>query len=565
MPAPALICVCLAAVVAGGAAAHAEVDVPVRGQPDAHEISADTSSTATDPSASDDEGSDPVIDSEADDPVIDGDEVLDDGPTTCAFARVRGVRVRDVGEICATIGARPAPAALDEWIRAVAERVESDYRALGYRYASVVGHVDDGVPTLDVDEGRIHHVAFVGASFYERLVFLDEMRLPRSVFRRDLVEARVEALADKYTVGEVDWQVRESTRRYADPWGHPRPQRVLYVYVGGGGSGGRTGFGIDVAVESVRGLVARVGWDTREIFGADDYFDVFVSVALPYRQLAVEESPKFRWVYGDIGLEYRAPTLGLSPIAPTTRASASVTRLGRSALGIDRIYVLRVDALEAVRIEADDGIAVELGAGVEHFDTYGLQLADGATAPLDPRQTRPTVGVRLVAQSTELRALRRDLTNRLDWNVRTSFPAGGYLLDASFVGRGVHVHGRVTFVHRARLAWVQGRVRFYDERRLGSEAQRVFFDNRFWVREAAQYEFGVRFNVSRTVDVGLFHDASVFGDRTSGSPEVALANAFGPSVHVILRDQFGLDVYYGFGFAPGGESHNASFSFAYLF
>lgn len=500
------------------------------------------------------------------DGVVEDDAILDDGPTTCVAAQVRGVRARNVGDLCPLLGSRPGgQSAMNRWIRSIAARVEDDYRALGYRYVSVVGHIEDGVPTLDVDEGRIHHVAFVGASFYERLVFLDEMRLPRSVFRRDLVEARIEALQDKYNLRAIDWEVRESTRRYADPWGHPRPQRVLYVYIGGDGTGARTGFRFDVALESVRGMVATVGWDRRPVFGDDDYLGTSVSVALPYRQFAVEESPKFRWVYGDIELEYRAPTLGLSPIAPTTRGTASVTRLSRNAIGIDRVYVLRVDALELVRIEAERGIAIELGAGVEHFDTYGLQLLEDATPPLDPRQTRPTVGVRLLAESTRMRALRTDLTNRLDWTVRTSFPAGGYLLDAGFLARGVHVHGPVTFVHRARVALVQGRVRFYDERRLGSVAQRVFFDNRFWVREAAQYELGLRFNLSRTVDVGLFHDFSVFGDRTGGTPEVALANAFGPSVHVIIRDQFGLDVYYGFGFAPGGESHNANLSFAYLF
>ena len=46
---------------------------------------------------------------------------------------------------------------------------------------------------------------------------------------------------------------------------------------------------------------------------------------------------------------------------------------------------------------------------------------------------------------------------------------------------------------------------------------------------------------------------------------VAMADAFGPSLHLLILDLFALDIFYAFGFAPVGFDHNISFSLQTVF
>jgi hypothetical protein len=127
----------------------------------------------------------------------------------------------------------------------------------------------------------------------------------------------------------------------------------------------------------------------------------------------------------------------------------------------------------------------------------------------------------------------------------------------------VHRH---RFILRAHGHIMAGDVRFWDEAALAGDYQRVYFSNRYWVRQALQVETAYRINSWwESVDFGVFHDFSLFADRTRPGYPVAWANAFGPSVHILLFDMFALDLYAGFGFAPVGFGNTVSFSLQTVF
>ena len=106
---------------------------------------------------------------------------------------------------------------------------------------------------------------------------------------------------------------------------------------------------------------------------------------------------------------------------------------------------------------------------------------------------------------------------------------------------------------RLRGFHLKGDVQFWDERYLTGSYLRTHFREPFWVREGVQTAMGSQWGIQGDqFQLGIFHDLSVFRDRSKGGNDWALANAFGPSVHYLFFGMFSLDVFYGFGFSSLG-------------
>ena len=96
----------------------------------------------------------------------------------------------------------------------------------------------------------------------------------------------------------------------------------------------------------------------------------------------------------------------------------------------------------------------------------------------------------------------------------------------------------------------------WDELRVGGEYHRVFLGPDLWVCHVAQLEIAHRFPIVRNAFwFGVFHDGSVFGDRKQLGAPVKWANAFGPSLHVLVLGTIAIDLFYAFGFSPSGFDH----------
>jgi len=136
----------------------------------------------------------------------------------------------------------------------------------------------------------------------------------------------------------------------------------------------------------------------------------------------------------------------------------------------------------------------------------------------------------------------------------------------TLTGQAVMSVGRHRFIVRGRSALLAGDVRFWDEMQLAGDYQRVFFGNRYWVQQAAQLETAYRVQMWRDgFAVGLFHDTSLFMDRSQAIHRPTVVDAFGPSVHFLLLDTFALDIYAGFGFAPVGFDQTVTFALQTIF
>jgi hypothetical protein len=205
--------------------------------------------------------------------------------------------------------------------------------------------------------------------------------------------------------------------------------------------------------------------------------------------------------------------------------------------------VVRIFQVQRVSASATDSLA--LG------DLKSVRALIRLVANLDPRalvmqrDQRPWVHLQLDAASSNIQK---------------------WLLVTTLSGQTVMSVGRHRFIVRGRGVVLAGDVRFWDEMQLASDYQRVFFGNRYWVRQAAQLETAYRMHLWRDwFAVGVFHDASLFMDRNQPLQGITVVDAFGPSMHFLLLDTFALDLYAGFGYSPVGFDQTVTFALQTIF
>ncbi len=451
------------------------------------------------------------------------------------------------------------------WVDGAARRIVAAYRERGYRYARAWGRVapDTGVVRIEVDEGRMHRVVFVGAGSVNALIFRVAFDLPKQVFHRATLKEALDRLRTKHDLQNVYYRVTEGGETATPHLGVLVPERVLRIVVVS-----RESFGWDVNVgsNSTWGLLPSVGVRLRDLLLEDDRFRADLAVAVPYRRYLFDAEPAFLWVHGQLGLSYRLPAFVGGHVAPFLAAGTAVSRYERTDIDMERFLTVRTPVTLGVALLFAP-VTVEVGFGLEHAAHFAIErTAETEGGPGTPELLRYGAQLR-VAVELDPDALRRDLRDEVELQLTFASTASGEWMLAIRPRAQVVFHvSRHDLLLAARGVYLTGEVRFWDELPLAGEFQRAFFGNRYWVRAAAQLTAAFRLAVwKETVKIGLFHDLSAYADRTRSGAPWAVADAFGPSFHAMLWDVLALDIYYAFGFAEVGFSHNLSFSLATVF
>lgn len=449
------------------------------------------------------------------------------------------------------------------WADAATERIVVAYRARDYNFARAWYRLQsDGTVRIHVDEGEMQ-VVFTGAGSVSAFFYRIGLYLPYNVFHRPTVDRALDELKHKHDLLNVYYRVKEPGNISITPLGDAVPVRVLQTYVVGRDA---VGWGLDVSLSSTWGVLPGVSYE-RRLFWENDRFRGKVELAFPFRRYLFDEDPQFQWVHGAIQLSYRFPPL-IGHLAPRFDAELYASHLDRADLQVERFYFLRNTNLVNI-VFLRQPVELSVGGGVDVIRIFGLEMLPGATLP-PPSPDQLSVrglarfGARVDAGSD---ALRRDHRSWAALRVDVgSSDVQSWLINPSLDAQLAVRLGRHLLVARGQGLARFGDIRFWDEVPLAGSYQRVFFDNRYWVREALQLETAYRVNLWwDNFELGLFHDLSLFGDRTLPEHPAALTNAFGPSLHLLLFDLFAFDIYYGFGFSPVGLSHNLSFNLATVF
>lgn len=503
-----------------------------------------------------------------------GDSNPDGGAVVGDVAPVRSnVHVQVSGSILpsdvvhAAMGPAPAEDAnLAEWAAEACRRIVTAYQAADYDYARAWFSLEETkLIWIYVDPGHMR-VSFVGVGGVGATLFRLSLNLPSNVFHKPTVEHALQELKLKFGLVNISYRVRDLGESQITPFGSMVPDRILQIYVV---SREFLGWSLDVSVSATWGVVPAVSYQHAGLLLDDDRLFARVEFAFPYRQYLAEEEPRLRWVHGGFDAAYRLPRRVQGLLALRLETSLYLSLYDRPDLAIATYDFLRSTTVPAL-VFIRPILELSLGAGADVVRIFRVQrVSDGATvtpALGDLKSARSLV--RLVA-NLDPRALVMQRDQRPWVHLQLDLASSNlqkWLVVSTLSGQAVMSTGRHRFIVRGRDVVVAGDVRFWDEMQLASDYQRVFFGNRYWVRQAAQLETAYRLQLWRDwFAVGAFHDASLFMDRSQAKPAVAMVDAFGPSVHFLLFDTFALDFYAGFGYSPVGFDQTVTFALQTIF
>jgi hypothetical protein len=471
-----------------------------------------------------------------------------------------GMNLLEYGVCEHAAGPAPAdPALAADWAQPAIDRIVERYRVEGYVAARAWVRIRDNRVTIEVDEGTIHRVRILGVSVLNRLTLADNFEFAEGgVLYEPTLTAATEKIARREDIRSVTWSLSDGDDFLFNDLGVLVPERVLDVHIA---TEDPLGLGVTLSVEPRWGLVTGLRWN-----GANakrgDHLSIGARLATPYQQYVFEEEPRLRWVFGDFDVGYRGGTWG-SNVAPVIEARTSLADFNRDDLGVKTALVQQNRLDLGLAFAVAKPLHGRLGLAAEQARVPVFQLEEGAES------VRHDSLVRIMATG-RLEFTPDDGTLRTDLRDRIALTAdAGWSTDDDLFYR-LRLEGQVvTGVRRSDLLFrfrgdVLHDVRFFDELRLAGSHQRVFFANQYWATRAIQGELAYRFFIRRNLKVGVFHDLTLFEDPKA-KLRPSFVNAVGPSVHLLLLDNYALDTYYGFGWSPGGTSHNLSLSFTGIY
>jgi hypothetical protein len=454
--------------------------------------------------------------------------------------------------------------------RSVAARLQKFLHESGY----VLGVVRTGVVGeqifVDIDEGRLDKVIFVGGGAFETLRLRYDLRLREDVFNEPELQRQLDALAARMGLGEFAYELvpieRDSSRPppVTEPlqrFGlfHPRRAYELHILVQPGAF--RPGISPEVEIDSVEGGGVGATYRSGELLHKKDRFELGGRVAAALRQRLDGTGSYFTFTRFVADAEYDAPPIAKF-IRPSIRGRADLSDRQRSDLHLESFWFAEFEGVVQLVFLPVREVRAALGTGLGRRLLYDVEPQTGVPLTPGPRyalaDTRPFAAASLMLMF-DPDALRRDRHHVLELEAR--YYARPHEGDDS----ALHLLGSYQKVWplgwdelwiEARGFWKQGFVTFPEEVSVGGgDLLRGPF-NGVYTRRVAALDLEYRYSLWRDAfKIGLFHNAAVYSllDRATSNDSFAAADALGLGIHALLIDEFQLDAYFGVGWGTPGH------------
>jgi hypothetical protein len=452
--------------------------------------------------------------------------------------------------------------------RAAAITVRGFLRRAGYDLATVSARVEGDRIVIDIDEGRLDKIIVLGEGLLETLRFRLELSMPFEVFNRPILERQLRALGARYRLNRYSYELvpAEVQLNYSPQIDELEPllgvggvmpglRYSLHVHIAS--SPWSRGFAPGVSIGSPEGLGVGGHYREQDFYLPDDRWEVRGRLAGSMRDHL--DTPGSRPVFTRALAEARwfSPPVFTDSLRPALTVRADLLSLQRADLHLEGFDQATLSAsLDAGVFQPSWTLA--LGGGIERRFLFGLVKALGADPVVDqtPRaQTRP-YGEAIAELILNPDELRTDRKHRFGLEARfyTGSPSSG---------RAVWV--RAGWQRRFPLGWHEvlwqvrgtlllGEVLFPDEESVGDHLDGAFGGD--FARKLASSMLEFRYSLLRDVfKVGLFYGQVFFGaiDRATGTSSLRTAGAGGPALHLLLGDEFQVDVYVAVGWKSDGS------------
>jgi hypothetical protein len=456
---------------------------------------------------------------------------------------------------------------------AVSAKLLGFLRRAGYDLATVRAKVDGEHIAVEIDEGRLDKIIVFGEGIMETFRFKLELAMPAGVFNRPALERQLRVLAQRYRLRRYSYELvpAEVQENHGPPIDELEPipelpgirpglRYELHILIAT--SPWSRGFSPEVSIGSPEGLGAGGQYREEGFFVPDDRWEVRARVAGAVRQHLDEDSSRPVLTRVLAQGQWLSPPVLTESLRPAVTVRADLLSLQRSDLRLDSFHQATFSASFDASVFRPRAM-VAVGVGIERRFLLSLVKASGANPLIDetPRaQTRPYVETiaEVVFNPGELRTDRKNL---LDFEARAY--TGSPSSDKALWLRGAYQR-RFPFGWHELWWQVRGTLRaggvlFPDEESIGSHLHGPFGLSDF-ARKLASTGLEFRYSLSRDViKLGFFYDQVLFGaiDRTTDAESLKSAGAGGPALHLLLADQFQIDVYVAVGWKTDGAADYA--------
>jgi hypothetical protein len=457
--------------------------------------------------------------------------------------------------------------------RSVATRLRRFLHLAGYTLATVKAQVQDEQIAVQIDEGRLDKIIFLGGGAFETLRLRLELNLHDDVFNKPELERQLKSLAGRLGLSEFAYEVVPVESLEPQPLqlddidpleqlslGLVRPGRPYELHILVQPGVFRPGLSPELEVNSVEGGGLGATYRTGRWLLGEDRQRLGGRLAGALRSKLDGSGSYFTFTRVRGEAAYEAPPLA-DVVRPSLRARVDLSNRQRPDLNLESFQFATLEGEVLAVLSPLPNLIISLGAGVERRLLFSLESAAGQATPMP---VTPLAHTRNFAEIT-LKATLDPQAIRLDRHHELELDARAY--GAPHAGTDGALHLAARWQKMFALGWNEmwfgalgfsrtGFVVFPEEESIGGDPLRGPFGNEY-ARRLAAFQAEFRYSLVRDVfKLGVFHNAVIYGrlDRAAQIERPTLADSFGLGVHALLIDEFELDAYFGAGLASTGRS-----------
>lgn len=494
------------------------------------------------------------------------------------LVRVEDIRIRGnvvlIDDVYRAVLKLPARArANHQTARLVRRQLLRFLHRAGYLLATVEARADQGHIAVEMDEGRLDKVIFLGAGTYKTLRMKLDISLPKHVFNRPYLVRQLHRWGRKYGISPVTYRlVRCRDVKHHGPQlsfaagvaGTLVPPPGKYeLHIRLGRSSWGTGLDVDLDYDFPDGLALGSSFRAQGLLLGGDRWLVGGKLGMKFREHLDGGDIFLTLSRARLEGKWFTPELLGWRLRPYLWLAGEVTTAQRADLEVDLYYGARLYASGNLGVEPLPGLELSLGGGVSQRYLFGIEQSAGATTTIaEQRQFRPFVVGRLEwVFNPEL--LRRDRCHRLELEVRHFWPSGGGNYGLGRAGyQRIFAFGWHDLVLHLHGAWLWGQYSFDDQEPVGGRYLRGVFGDRWFVGQVGGLSLEFRLSLARDLfKVSVFHDLAAFAERQPGQEgwRLRFADSLGLGFHMLVLDWLQFNIYYAVGFAfHGGFDHGVA-------